>query len=302
MPGGGVAREVRVEAGNDCLVGRFSAMASPCEILVETSDADEARHLSEVAAVEAWRVEDKFSRYAADNVVARINSAAGEAIDVDAETASLIDFSNTLYELSDGRFDITSGVLREAWKFDGSDRLPTRKTVERVLQRVGWHRVDWRSPTLWMENGMEIDFGGIGKEYAVDQVAQTLRDASAKSALINFGGDLAVTRPPAERQGWRVGIESVAERGPAADKLIELRAGALATSGDARRFLLRDGVRYSHILDPRSGWPVKDAPRSVTVAADTCTQAGMLSTLAMLEGESAEAFLRAEDVRHWCLR
>lgn len=277
-------------------------MASPCEILVETSDADEARHLSEVAAVEAWRVEDKFSRYAADNVVARINSAAGEAIDVDAETASLIDFSNTLYELSDGRFDITSGVLREAWKFDGSDRLPTRKTVERVLQRVGWHRVDWRSPTLWMENGMEIDFGGIGKEYAVDQVAQTLRDASAKSALINFGGDLAVTRPPAERQGWRVGIESVAERGPAADKLIELRAGALATSGDARRFLLRDGVRYSHILDPRSGWPVKDAPRSVTVAADTCTQAGMLSTLAMLEGESAEAFLRAEDVRHWCLR
>jgi thiamine biosynthesis lipoprotein len=277
-------------------------MASPCEILVETSDADEARHLSEAAAVEAWRVEDKFSRYAANNVVARINSAAGAPIDVDAETASLIDFSNTLYELSDGRFDITSGVLREAWKFDGSDLLPTRKTVERVLQRVGWHRVDWQSPTLWMENGMEIDFGGIGKEYAVDQVAQKLRDASAISTLINFGGDLAVTRPPAERQGWRVGIESVSERGPAADKVIELRAGALATSGDARRFLLRDGVRYSHILDPRSGWPVKDAPRSVTVAADTCTQAGMLSTLAMLEGDNAEAFLRAEQVRHWCRR
>jgi thiamine biosynthesis lipoprotein len=164
-------------------------MASPCEILVETSDADEARHLSEAAAVEAWRVEDKFSRYAANNVVARINSAAGAPIDVDAETASLIDFSNTLYELSDGRFDITSGVLREAWKFDGSDLLPTRKTVERVLQRVGWHRVDWQSPTLWMENGMEIDFGGIGKEYAVDQVAQKLRDASAISTLINFGGN-----------------------------------------------------------------------------------------------------------------
>ena len=302
MAGGGPAREVRVEAGNGCLVGRFSAMASPCEILVETSDADEARHLSVVAAAEAWRVEDKFSRYASDNVVVRINSAAGEAIDVDAETASLIDFGNTLYELSDGRFDITSGVLREAWKFDGSDRLPTRETVEHVLQRVGWHRVDWQSPTLWMESGMEIDFGGIGKEYAVDQVAQQLRDASATSALINFGGDLAVTRPPAKRQGWRVGIESVSERGPAAEKVIELRSGAMATSGDARRFLSRDGVRYSHILDPRSGWPVRDAPRSVTVAADTCTQAGMLSTLAMLEGENAEVFLRAEDVRHWCRR
>lgn len=153
-----------------------------------------------------------------------------------------------------------------------------------------------------MEAGMEIDFGGIGKEYAVDRVAQQLREASGKSALVNFGGDLAVTRTPADRPGWRVGIESVSEHGPAADKVIELRAGALATSGDARRFLLRDGNRYSHILDPRSGWPVKDAPRSVTVAADTCTQAGMLSTLAMLEGENAEAFLRAEEVRHWCRR
>ena len=149
---------------------------------------------------------------------------------------------------------------------------------------------------------MEIDFGGIGKEYTVDRVSQKLRESSSSSALINFGGDLAVTRPPTERQGWQVGIESVSEHGPAADRVIELRAGALATSGDARRFLLRDGVRYSHILDPRSGWPVRRAPHSVTVAADTCTQAGMLSTLAMLEGENAEAFLRAEEVRHWCRR
>ena len=302
MSGGGPARKVRVEVGNGCMVGRFSAMASPCEILVETTDTDEARHLSEIAAAEAWRVEDKLSRYATDNVVARINSAGGETIDVDEETASLIDFGHTLYELSDGRFDITSGVLREVWTFDGSDRMPTRAAIEHVLLRVGWHRVDWQSPTLWMENGMEIDFGGIGKEYTVDRVTQKLRESSSSSALINFGGDLAVTRPPTERQGWQVGIESVSEHGPAADRVIELRAGALATSGDARRFLLRDGVRYSHILDPRSGWPVRRAPRSVTVAADTCTQAGMLSTLAMLEGENAEAFLRAEEVRHWCRR
>lgn len=302
MAGGGPAREVRIEVGQGCLVGRFAAMASPCEILVETADADEARHLSELAAAEAWRVEDKFSRYANDNIVARINSAAGEAIDVDSETASLLDFGNTLYELSDGRFDITSGVLREVWTFDGSDRLPAREAIERVLRHVGWRRVDWQSPTLWMESGMEIDFGGIGKEYAVDRVAQELRDASTSSALINFGGDLAVTRPPIERQGWQVGIESVAARGLAAEKVIELRSGALATSGDARRFLLRDGIRYSHILDPRSGWPIENAPRSVTVAADTCTQAGMLSTLAMLEGDNAEVFLRAEGVRYWCRR
>jgi thiamine biosynthesis lipoprotein len=84
--------------------------------------------------------------------------------------------------------------------------------------------------------------------------------------------------------------------------VLEIRAGALATSGDARRFLLKDGRRYGHILDPRNGWPVEDAPRSVTVAADTCTQAGMLSTLAMLQGKNAEAFLDAEGAKYWCRR
>lgn len=302
MTGGGPGREIRIEAGQGCLVGSFSAMASPCEILIETSDDDEARHLAELAAAEAWRVEDKFSRYVEGNVVASINSAAGGAIEVDAETASLIDFGSTLFELSNGRFDITSGVLREVWTFDGSDRLPSKEAVARMLQRVGWHRVDWQSPTLRMDPGMEIDFGGIGKEYAVDRVALQLREASENGMLVNFGGDLTVTRPPTKRPGWQVGIESVSAESAAAEKVITLRAGALATSGDARRFLLRDGVRYSHILDPRTGWPVRQAPRSITVAADTCTQAGMLSTLAMLEGDRAEAFLRGEGVRYWCHR
>ena len=111
---------------------------------------------------------------------------------------------------------------------------------------------------------------------------------------------LAVTSPPVSRQSWKVGIE-----GPnvdSAEKLVDLRQGALATSGDARRFLLRNGVRYSHILDPRTRWSVPDAPASITVAADTCTQAGMMSTLAMLRGVAAEEFLAAQELLHWCRR
>ena len=106
--------------------------------------------------------------------------------------------------------------------------------------------------------------------------------------------------PPGTRAAWKIGIE-----GPtpdSAEKLIELRQGALATSGDARRFLLHGGVRYSHILDPTTGWPVPDAPASVTVAADTCTQAGMMSTLAMLHGQGAEVFLEKQGLQHWCRR
>jgi thiamine biosynthesis lipoprotein len=149
---------------------------------------------------------------------------------------------------------------------------------------------------------MEIDLGGVGKEYAVDRCVEALRAVLGSAGLVNFGGDLAVTRAPRERHAWRVGIEPVSADEHRGGPVLEIRTGALATSGDSRRFLLRDGVRYGHILDPHSGWPVEGAPRSVTVAADTCTQAGMLSTLAMLEGYNAEAFLDAEGLKHWCRR
>ena len=302
MGGRRPAREVSVEAGQDCLVGRFDAMASPCEILIESDDRDVALRLARIAAAEAWRIEDKFSRYRPGNIVARINESGAEAVEVDDETAALLDFAATLHALSDGRFDITSGVLREVWTFDGSDRLPEPQAVSAVLRRVGWDKATWRRPVFTLQAGMQIDLGGIGKEYAVDRVAGMLREAATCSAVVNFGGDLAVTRAPIERRTWRVGIEPVSADKGRRETVLEIETGALATSGDSRRFLVKDGIRYSHILDPRSGWPVEGAPRSVTVAADTCTQAGMLSTLAMLEGYNAEAFLDGEGVKYWCRR
>ena len=84
-----------------------------------------------------------------------------------------------------------------------------------------------------------------------------------------------------------------------AARVVNLARGALATSGDSRRYVLRDGIRYSHILDARTGWPVRNAPRSITVAADTCTPAGTLTTLAMLQGEGAAAFLRVSGAQYW---
>ncbi len=296
------ARAISVEAGQGCLVGRFDAMASPCEVLIESDDRALARRLTRTAATEAWRIEDKFSRYIPGNIVGRINRSAGSAVPVDEETASMLDFAATLYTLSDGRFDITAGVLREVWTFDGGAGVPTRQAVNDVLHRVGWNKAEWHSPVLRLRTGMEIDLGGIGKEYAVDRVTGMLGEAATCSVLVNFGGDLAVTGPPRRREAWRVGIEALSADPVGAGTVLEIRAGALATSGDAKRFLLQDGRRYGHILDPRTGWPVEGAPRSVTVAADTCTQAGMLSTLAMLQGENAEAFLDAEGPKYWCRR
>jgi thiamine biosynthesis lipoprotein len=284
---------------DDHWAGTFRAMAGPCEVLIETDDRREAQRILAVVASEAGRVERKYSRYLDDSVVSRINRCDGD-VSVDDETARLIEFSAKLFALSGGTFDVTSGVLRRVWTFDGSDRVPSAEAVDGVRTLVGWSRVRWRNGRLGLPAGMQIDFGGIAKEYAVDRSAALVaRAVPGVSCLINFGGDLAITVP---RSGgsWRVGIEPVAQA--AGLPVLTLARGGLATSGDARRFLLRDGVRYSHILDPRTGWPVVDAPRSVTVAAGTCTDAGMLATLAMLQGPDAESFLAAQGVRHWIQR
>jgi thiamine biosynthesis lipoprotein len=283
----------------DHWVGRFVAMASPCEVLIEEAPADLARQLLDVVASEAWRIERKFSRYRSDSAVQRINERAGSETVVDEESANLLDFAATLTRLSEGAFDITSGVLRKAWTFDGGDSVPSQVQIDALLERVGWSRVEWRRPMLKLAAGMQIDLGGIGKEYAVDSAADRVEKiAPGLSCLINFGGDVAVRHARRDGKAWRVGIESCARAGTA-QRVVQLSRGALATSGDSRRFVFRDGHRYSHILDARTGWPVRNAPRSITVAADTCTQAGTLTTLAMLQGANAQSMLRESGVQFW---
>jgi thiamine biosynthesis lipoprotein len=169
------------------------------------------------------------------------------------------------------------------------------------MRRVGWHRVSWDRPHLTMARDMQIDFGGVAKEYAVDKAVSLAAALDDAPCMVNFGGDLAAAGAEGS-EPWMVGIESLHPGAGAPFRRVRLTRGALATSGDARRYLLKDGVRFGHILDPRTGWPVAGAPASVTVAADTCTIAGMLSTLAMLEGAGAERFLEGQGVRYWCIR
>jgi thiamine biosynthesis lipoprotein len=286
------------ESDPDLLRAQFRAMASPCEALIDTREAAAAQRAALAVSNEAFRIEQKFSRYRADNIVHAINNAGGTPVEVDPETADLLDYAAHCYALSGGRFDITSGVLRRVWRFDGSDRLPEAAAVEAVLELVGWHKVEWRRPHLRIQPGMEIDFGGIGKEYAVDRAAKLGAEAGGVPLLVNFGGDLCATAARRDGTPWNVAVEKLAEGAPR----FTLAHGGVATSGDAHRFLLKDGVRYGHILDPKSGWPVKDAPRSVTVVGASCGEAGLLATLAILQGADAESFLKDKKVTHWVMR
>ncbi|MEP1446456.1 MAG: FAD:protein FMN transferase [Paraglaciecola sp.] len=277
-------------------------MASPCELLVETQDPLLANHLTSLAYLEAKRIEQKFSRYLSDNLMSTINKSEGTPIAIDNEVFRLLEFAETCFQLSAGMFDITSGVLRQAWKFDGSDNLPAPKVVEALMPFIGWGKVKYDQTSITLDKGMELDFGGIGKEYAVDCVAKVCAEyATTTSVVVNFGGDIQVTRPRQNKQPWLIGIESP-EDDNGSTKVLKIVSGGLATSGDARRYLLKDGKRYSHILNPETGYPIENAARSVSVAAPYCIQAGLLATLALLQGANAEAFLQEQGVKFWCYR
>lgn len=257
--------------------------------------------LASLAFSETTRIEQKFSRYRADNIVHAINHGDGSPVAVDEETAHLLTYAGQCYDLSGGLFDITSGVLRRAWKFDGRVVHPDQRLIDTLRELVGWTKVRYDGASITLLAGMEIDFGGIGKEYAVDRVAQLVFGASGRPVMVNFGGDIRACSAETDPHTWDVGIEDPLRHDRPLG-LIALSRGAVTTSGDAHRCCYVDGQRLGHILDPRTGWPAADAPQSVTVLGEYCTEAGLLSTLAILQGANAESFLSAQGVVYHCVR
>lgn len=241
---------------------------------------------------ETHRIEAKYSRYRPDGLVGRINAAAGgEAVEVDAETAQLLDFAAICHRVSGGLFDITSGALRQAWKFE-TGQLPEPAAIVAARARVGWNKLRWDAPWLWLPlHGMEIDLGGLGKEYAVDRAVALLLAHGCTSALVNFGGDVCACGPRPDGTPWRVGIHHPRRPGELLATLPLLRGG-LATSGDYERGMSVAGRRYGHLLNPLTGWPA-EGMASATVLADTCLVAGALASSAMLHGRQGLDFLAA---------
>jgi thiamine biosynthesis lipoprotein len=274
-------------------IHRFRALGSDNEIQLYAGDAGAAQRLAQTGIDEANRIETKYTRYRDDSLTSRINlCAGGEWVEIDSETAALLDYADTCYRESEGLFDLTSGVLRRAWNFRVAV-VPDAAAVAALLPLVGWKLIE-RSPDRIRlpKPGMELDFGGIGKEYCADRVAAALLDAGAQFGLVNLGGDIRVIGPHPDGRPWAVGI-----RHPRVEDAllttIMLAQGALATSGDYERYFEIDGRRYCHMLNPHTGYPVPTM-QSVTVVAPLCTVAGSICTLAMLKGERGLGYLQSQ--------
>lgn len=268
----------------------FRAMGSPCELRLYAASEAAAQRGFAVARAVIERLEARYSRYREDSITSRINAAAGKAaVEIDAEAAGLLDYAAQAWQHSDGLFDITSGVLRRAWDFR-SGKLPAQEQIDALLPLVGWQQVEWNRPSIRLPRaGMEIDFGGYVKEYAADAAAQACRGAGIKHGMVELGGDVCIVGAHPDGSPWRVGVRH--PRDPAnALALIEMHEGAIASSGDYERSMTVNGLRYCHILNPQTGWPVR-ALAAVSVVAPQCLVAGTASTIAMLKQDGAREWL-----------
>ena len=272
----------------------FKAMGGPVDVKLYGHNDTMLVQTCRLIEKEIRRLETKYSRYRDDSVTAAINDAAKEAksIDVDEETASLLDYAHVAYQQSDRLFDITSGVLREAWDFKCLESPPEACLVARLLERVGWPHVIWKAPKLtFLRRNMQLDFGGYVKEYAADCAANICRRQGIESGIVNLAGDISVLGPKPNGSPWEIGIRHPRSPETAYAK-IEMDSGAIATSGDYERFFIYDNTRYCHILNPKTGYPVQGLA-SVTVCAESCLVAGTASTITMLKEERGPEWIES---------
>ncbi|MFM7005368.1 MAG: FAD:protein FMN transferase [Limnohabitans sp.] len=270
----------------------FKAMGSACEVVLAAASLEEAQVLGQVAIDEVLRIERKYSRYTSDSVIAQINRQAALApVACDDETWSLFLFASQLFEKSDGLFDITSGVLRKAWNFKQA-QVPSADMLDNLLPLIGWQKVIMKDQRIALSlQGMEVDLGGFGKEYAADRAAQMLKEKGVASGYVNLAGDMRFLGPKPSGEPWLIGIQD--PRHP--DQVIAtlpISHGGLATSGDYERYFESNGQRYCHVLNPLTGWPVKHW-RTVSVTAPLAVLAGCTTTMAMLKEAQGLSFLKS---------
>ena len=278
----------------------FKAMGSPCHLQFYAASVAHSEQVFDLVTRHIALLENRYSRYLDDSLISVINRRAGTGVktSLDPQTFALLQYADQCYRESGRLFDITSGVLRKIWNFKQT-RVPSKAEIKELLPLIGWQKVQWNYHSVYLPvTGMELDFGGIVKEYAADSAADLCRQQGICSGIIELGGDVCVIGSMPNGRGWPVAIRNPREP---EQKLLEftLQRGGLASSGDYERYQLIDGVRYSHLLNPKTGWPVTGL-QAVSVVAGQCIVAGSLATIAMLKAQSGLRWLEKLHIDYLC--
>ncbi len=262
----------------------WAIMGTTLEMTVYRPQQADAAADFDAAFAEIETIDRLMSLYRADSELSVLNGSAGGAeMSVSAQTREVLAASRHFWEISGGTFDVSMQPVIELWGFYdiAVARRPSESDIAATSATTGMDRVELSEGRVRLRPGTALDFGAIAKGYAVDRAVAALQARGASSAMINLGGTIGVTGPHPDGTPWRIGLQH--PRDAALLSTVELSTGAVATSGDYDRFFEDDGVRYSHIIDPRTGRPVAGMA-SVSVIAPNATTADALSTAAFVLG------------------
>ncbi len=266
----------------------FRALGTNCAIQFRLADPKQA--LQFVAEALGWlgAFEAKFSRFKPDSLVSRINQAAGkEWVPVDAEMETMLDLADAMHRLTNGVLDAAMLPLIQVWDWKVvHERLPDEAEIRKAMSLSQWGDVQRKRGKVFLTHaGMGLDFGGFGKEYAVDQVIVIAKKHGITDALVDLGRDIFAIGGNGVHPFWHVGIQDGIQTEKCVGGLA-VSGFAVCASGDYARRFEHQGVRYGHILDRRTGWPVRHGLRAVTVLAPSCLMAGVYSTAVFVMGLS----------------
>ena len=264
----------------------FKALGTNCSIKFRQEDETASVLFASAALDWLGDFEAKFSRYRPSSVVSGINAAAGAGwTAIDDETEHMLNLGGDLHQRTNGIIDPTLLPLQRVWDWKTAHlKLPSQAEIQSALALTGWNQIERRPGAVRLsKEGMGLDFGGFGKEYAVDYLARMAAQHGITDALIDLGRDIHALGGNGRHPFWHVGIEDGKRPGHCWGGLA-VSGRAVSASGDSARHFIHEGVRYGHILDPRTGWPVANGMRSVTVIGNSCLEAGAYSTAVFVLG------------------
>ncbi|MHC5349995.1 FAD:protein FMN transferase [Metapseudomonas furukawaii] len=240
-------------------------------------------------------IDRQMSTYRADSDVERFNALpSGSCVALPAPMLELVAFAGELSKDSDGAFDMTLEPLLNLWGFgpqSRGDQVPGAEAIAEVRARVGQHHLRIEGGELCKDAAVQLDFNAIAAGYAVDRVVARLGELGVSSALVEITGELKAVGHKPDGSPWHIAIEAPRDDRQVAQKIIRLEGLGVSTSGDYRNYFERNGQRYSHTLDPKTGSPIRHNLAAVTVVDESALRADGLSTLLMALGpEAGEAF------------
>ena len=236
--------------------------------------------------------EQVLSRTVESSDIWKLNHADGNPVEVNPETADLLRLAVEISEYSNGAFDVTIAPMSALWDFASeTPSVPDASMLKEAAQRVDWRNIRIEGTTVTLQNGAEIDLGGIAKGYIADRVAAYLKEQGVAHACINMGGNILVFGGKPDGTDWTIGIRDPNGTAEQSEEVLSLSDGAVVTSGNYERFFLQDGVRYHHILYPKTGMPVQNGVASVTILSNDSALADALSTACFVLGPDASKAL-----------